>query len=181
MDFGSYSRLSRTEYFEIWGIYVRFMFYPGRIACAFIPADFNLNSFLHFEIEQAPSSKHKYSHLMREAVTVHKLPTLLQTWRDGNGCNQLSAVLMLPGISTIRCGHGTEGQKSPDSRLGTVKKLFCCSDQGKGQLLRASQEIAQEPSISWERNPRENIYMWSNTEENYMVTLEASGRADLEE
>lgn len=171
MDFGSYSRLSRTEYFEIWGIYVRFMFYPGWIACAFIPPDFNLNSFLQFEIEQAPSSKHKYSHLMREAVIVHKLPTLLQTWRDGNGCNQLSAVLMLPGISTIRCGHGTEGQKSPDSRLGTEKKLFCCSDQGKGQLLRASLEKAQKPSISWERNPREKIYMWSNTEENYMVTL----------
>lgn len=61
IDFGSYSRLSRAENFEIWGIYIRITFYPAQIACAFYPAqiacafippDINLNSFLLFEIEQ---------------------------------------------------------------------------------------------------------------------------------
>lgn len=50
---------------------------------------------------------------------------------------------MLPGINTIRCGHGTEGKKSADFRLETEKNVVCCSDQGKRQLLGASLEKVQ--------------------------------------
>jgi len=36
---------------------------------------------------------------------------------------------MLAGISTTLCGHGTEGKKSADFRLGTETNVFCRSDQ----------------------------------------------------